>query len=188
LHLKPEKLIQTPFSNQMQVRLRCPIALAILIAATLPAAAAGSGPTQAQIRKALATAESSQNLWATVNICNTKRSPRVIGIRGQMPSLGFNASLAMKIDVDYLPAPKLGFKPSGLKKSISLGQARNSLVQGGARWKLMPHQGRLRGSVTFVWRLGRRLLGQVTRRTTARHHDADFGDPPRFSAAQCNMP
>jgi hypothetical protein len=164
------------------------VALAMLIAVALPAGAYGSGPTRAQIRRALARAESSRNLWATVNICNTKRNPRVIGIRGQMPSLGFNATLGMTIGVDYLPTPAIGFKSSGLKQSISLGQSRNRLVQGGARWKLTAHQGRLRGSVTFVWRLGRRVLGRVTRTTTSGHHDAAFGDPARFSAAQCNMP
>jgi hypothetical protein len=151
-------------------------------------ASASSGPTPAQIRHAIAAAEASHDLWATINICNSKRFPGVIGIRGQMPSLGFNAAMGMKIDVQYQPSPKTGFKPSGLRQTIGLGQAIHRLLQGGARWKLMPHQGLLRGSVTFVWWIGHHVLGQTTRITSARHHDADFGDPPRFSAADCDMP
>jgi hypothetical protein len=162
------------------------LAVAALLAAT--PAYASSGPTPGQIRRAIAAAEASRDLWATVNICNSKRFRRVIGIRGQMPSLGFNASLGMKIDIEYQPSPKMGFKPSGLKETIGLGQVVHRLVQGGARWKLAPHQGRLRGSVTFVWWIGHTVLGQTTRTTTARHHDADFGDPPKFSAAECDMP
>jgi hypothetical protein len=164
-------------------------ALVALAVAALPAAAsASSGPTRSQIRRAIAAAEASRDLWATINICNSKRFPRVIGIRGQMPSLGFNASLGMKIEVEYQPSPKTGFKPSKLKQTIGLGQVIHRLVQGGARWTLAPHQGRLRGSITFVWWIGHTVLGKTTRKTTAHHHDADFGDPPRFSAAECDMP
>jgi len=173
----------------MGFRVRCVGVLAACALAALPAAAsASSGPTRAQIRKAIAAAEVSRDLWATINICNTKRFPRVIGIRGEMPSLGFKASLGMEIDVEYQPSPKLGFKPSGLRQMIGLGPSVHRLLQGGARWKLMPNQGLLRGSITFVWWIGHTVLGQTTRTTTGRHHDADFGDPPRFSAAVCDMP
>ena len=58
-------------------------------------------PTKAQIRTAVARAERSKSLWATVNICNSKRYPDRIGVRGQMPSLGFAAWLSMDIQVQY---------------------------------------------------------------------------------------
>jgi hypothetical protein len=170
-------------------RLFVPIALLALLGAAAPAAARGSSPTRAQIRQAVARAEHSRKLWATVNICNTKHYPKVIGVRGQIPSLGFPASLSMTVGVDYQPTPKIGFKPDPqAKATISLGRSASRLQQGGVRFRFGAHSGPLRGRVTFQWRLGRRLIGSTQRLTTRGHHDADFGDPRRFSAAQCNIP
>ncbi len=151
-------------------------------------ASASSGPTPGQIRRAVSRAERSRNLWATINICNTKRHPRALGIRGQMPSLGFWSSHELNIRVEYRPSTKIGFKPSGVTKSVALGNSANRLLQSGWMWQFPAHTGTLRGSVTFVWRRGHQLLGRVTEATTAGHHDADFADPPRFSAAQCPIP
>ena len=162
---------------------------AIALAAPIAAyAAAARAPTRAQIRRAISRAEHSRNLWATVDICNTKRHPRVLGIRGQMPSLGFAASHEVNIRVDYQPTPKIGFKPSRVSKSVALGNSANRLLQGGWMWQFPKHTGPLRGTVTFAWRRGHQLLGRVTRTTTGGHHDVEFGDPRRFSAAQCNIP
>jgi hypothetical protein len=152
-------------------------------------AATPKPPTQAQIRNAVAKAERSRDLWATIDICNTKRHPRVLGIRGQMPSLGFPASHELNIQVDYQPTPKIGFKPDPhAKTSVALGGSSTRLLQGGAMWQFPRHTGRLRGTVTFVWRRGRTLLGRVTKTTSAGHRDVDFGDPRRYSAADCTIP
>ena len=165
------------------------IAVLALLAPAGTAAASSSSPTRGQIRRAVAAAVRSRNLWATVNICNTRRYPKVIGIRGQMPSLGFPATLTMTIGVDYQPTPKIGFKPDPqAKETISLGRSASRLQQGGVRFRFGPHSGPLRGRVTFEWSLGRRVIGSTQRLTTRGHHDADFGDPHRFSAAQCTIP
>ena len=112
----------------------------------------------------------------------------MLGIRGQMPSLGFPASHELDIRVDFQPTPKIGFKPSKVKKSVPLGDSSNRLLQGGFMWQFPQGTGTLRGTVTFVWRRGHQLLGHVTRTTSGDHHDVDFGDPRRFSAAQCTIP
>jgi hypothetical protein len=163
------------------------IALAALVGIgwTTPAYAS-RGPTSSQIRAAIRKAERSRDLWATVNICNTTRHPNAVGIRGQMPDLGFNARLAMRFGVDYWVITKHQFQPvPHVTSSVSLGISRSGLRQGGVRFKFGSHAGHLRGSVTFEWRLGRRVLGSITRKTSAGHRGADFGDPPHFSAAQC---
>jgi hypothetical protein len=166
------------------------LALVTLVVLGVPSFAdASRRPTSSQIRNAIRKAERSRDLWATVNICNTKRHPNVLGLRGQMPSLGFNASLGMRFGVDYWVITKHQFRPvPHVSESVSLGSSKMGLKQGGVRFKFGSHSGHLRGSVTFQWRLGRRVLGSITRKTSGGHPRADFGDPPRFSASQCWMP
>ena len=168
------------------------VALIAILALTVPAAAARSrprSPTAAQIRRAVQLIERSRDLWATVDICNTRRHPRVLGIRGQMPSLGFAATHEMNIQVEYQPTPKVGFKPDPhAKQSVALGYSANKLLQGGANWQFPQHTGLLRATVAFVWRRGYEQIARIVRTTTGGHRDVDFGDPPKFSAAQCTIP
>ena len=90
-------------------------------------------PRAAQIRTAIQSAERSADLWATINICDTKRHPDSIGIRGQIPSLPFTANLAMEIGVDYYSIPDKRFKPvPGATKSIGLGAVSTGVHQGGS--------------------------------------------------------
>ena len=162
---------------------------ALLCAVWTCPAYASRGPTASQIRAAIRKAERSPDLWATVNTCNTRRYRDAIGIRGQMPSLGFKASLVMRVGVDYLASLKIGFKAvPHVSETVSLGTSRVGLEQGGVRFKFSPGSGYLQGSVTFEWKLGRRVIGRVTMKTSADHRGADFGDPPRFSAALCYIP
>jgi hypothetical protein len=162
-------------------------AVAAILVTVSPSLAYGArGPTASQIRTAVRKAERSRDLWATVNICDTKRYSGVIGIRGQMPSLGFRANLDMNVGVDYWVRTKHKFVPvPRVSERVSLDSAQLGLRQGGVRFKFGKHAGHLRGSVTFEWRLGRRIIGSVTRTTRGGHPGADFGDPLRFSASQC---
>jgi len=168
----------------------CIAALATVLAAASPATfaqATNQPPTSAQIRLAVERAGRSGALWATVNICNTRRYPDRLGIRGQMPSLGFAASLSMDIQVDYLPSAGNRFKPiPGARQRIEL-RSTSGLRQEGANWSFPSHTGILSGTITFEWSLAGRVLAHVTRPTTTGHPDADFGSPPHFSAAQCTI-
>jgi hypothetical protein len=158
-------------------------------AAAMAATAKSRPPTQAQIRQAVKRLQRSRNLWATVDICNTRRHPRVLGVRGQMPSLGFGTTHEANIQVDYQPTPQIGYKPDpAAKASVPLGYSANKLLQGGATWQFPKHTGLLRATVTFVWRRGSRQIARIVRTTTGGHRDVKFGDPPRFSAAQCKVP
>jgi hypothetical protein len=175
--------------------LRVSVALAAMLALAGPAAVARSrprAPTAAQIRRAVQRLEHSRDLWATVDICNTKRHPRALGVRGQMPSLGFGASHEMNIQVEYQPTPKIGFKPDpdpNAKQSVALGYSANKLLQSGWTFRGFPrHTGLLRATVAFVWRRGDRQIARIVRTTTAGHRDVVGADPPKFSAAQCNIP
>ena len=165
------------------------VALAILLSVAIPATFAGARtrpPNAGQIRAAVRRAQHSRALWATINICNTRRFPNLLGIRGEMPSLGFAAMVSMNIQVDFKASSSRRFQPiAGAARLVGLGRATTGLHQGGASFQFKPHAGTLSGTITFEWKLGRKLLGRATRHTTVGHPQADFGDPGHFSAAQC---
>jgi hypothetical protein len=166
----------------------------IAIAAPLDARAqarAGTtpAPSRAQIRRAIHAAERSPDLWATVNICNTTGHPNTMGIRGQMPALGFPAELKMVFRVEYWSAAKQVFVTlPGVSQAAAVGRVKSGVHQQGASFTFLPHAGLLRGRVSFQWRLKGKLIGRVARLTRAGHSDADYGDPPGFSSWECAIP
>ncbi len=154
---------------------------------TAGASAATIDPTPAQIRIAIRQAERSKSLWATVNICNSRRYPNTIGIRGQMPSLGFAAWLSMSIQLNYFDTTKKQFLTDGAAQTIRLGRSSTKLQQGGETWQFSGPV-LLDATVQFIWRRSGKLLGETTQTTSAGHPSADFGSPPRYSAEQCQIP
>lgn len=165
-------------------------ALAVTTAFAAPgvaaAASATKAPSRTQIQTALRRAKASPQLWATVNICNTKHHPGVIGIRAQMPALGFAATMRMRFEVDYYSGQAKGYQPvPGARRPINVGVQKTGLHQEGVQFAFPKHSGQLRGTVEFLWASGQRLLGQATESTTRGHPGADFGDPAHHSAPQC---
>lgn len=162
---------------------------------SLPAAAANAGatpaganPTPAQIRTAITRAELAKTLWATVNICDTRADPNVLGIRGQMPSLGFASWMSMEIHLSYYNQAKKTFVADpGTAKTIRLGRSARGLQQGGATYTFQGPTPILQASVNFIWRRAGQTLGTTHMVTTGGHPSADFGSPPRFSAATCRV-
>lgn len=142
-------------------------------------------PTPRQISQAVARAKRSANLWATVNICSAGR----VGIRGQMPTLGFASTLAMQVQVRYWSAAKRRFVPisaSSASASLALGQHATGLQQDG---EVFPFSTKshavLDATINFTWTVAGRVVGTAMRQTTAGHPGADYGSPPGYSAAQC---
>ena len=159
---------------------------ALVASGAASASSATKPPSHSQIQTALRHAKTSPGLWATVNVCNTRRHPGVIGIRAQMPALGFAATLRMRFEVDYFSAQDKSYKPvPGTSRLVGVGIQKTGLHQEGVLFSFPPHSGELRGAVRFQWASGRRLLGQAQEFTTHGHPGADFGDPAHFSAPQC---
>ncbi len=126
-------------------------------------------------------------MWATVNICNTRRHPHTLGIRGQLPGLGFPARLYMSIQVNYWVKAKRKFVPdSHAKHSLSLGTQSSGRHQAGFTWQFAP-PAFLSGTVTFEWRLGHKVIGHTTRRTAHGIKNVDEGDPRGYSTATCRI-
>lgn len=145
-------------------------------------------PTRAQIRAAVKRAKRSRALWATVNICNTRHHPHALGIRGQMPALGFRARLSMRIAVDYWDPAKKRFvaDKSVRSKVVALGATSSELRQGGYEFSFAP-PAVLSGTVTFKWTVGRHVVGRATRATAHGIRGVDRGDPRGYSAATCQI-
>ncbi len=165
--------------------------MALLLAAS-PAAARGprpATPTPAQVRAAVSRAEHSRRLWATINICNTAAHPNTVGIRGQMPALGFAARLRMVFGIDLWGPTGGGFKAlKGVAQPSEDGGQRGGTWQTGVLLRFPPHTGLVRGRVRFEWRMGSRTIGHLDEVTHPGHTDARYSDPSGFSSGRCRLP
>jgi hypothetical protein len=179
------------------------VAVAVAVAVALspgPAAAAGQvrgsapgagSPTRAQIRRAIARARRSSYLWATVNVCVPKpQRGGVIGIRGEMPALGFRTTLSMTIQLgEYLTRVKRYVPVTGAtaRRTVVIGPLATGVHQDGVEFPYATETSALDATVTFTWtRDGRQLL-RMTRTTTGGHPSAAFGEPPGHSSASCRL-
>jgi hypothetical protein len=169
---------------------RTALAGALTAICVLPVAGAqAKAPTGAQVRKAVRAAERSRNLWATVNICNTAAYRHTLGVRGQMPALGFNADLRMTFEVDYFSSARHAYLPlKGVANKVDLGSATKGYYQAGVRFDFKPHSGQLRGRVVFSWRYHGRAVGSITKVTSPGHSNAQYGNPRGYSRATCSIP
>jgi hypothetical protein len=166
------------------------LAAVVLVAAGAGGTAFAGGVGSAEIARAVRKAEQSRSLWATVNICDSRKYRNDIGVRGQMPTLGFSSTLYMVVQINYWSQKQHRFLPiqSNLATTrLSLGSSVNGLQQDGAVFPFRAHTGLLNATFTFMWTRGGKLIGQTVRRTTAGHTDADHGSPPHYSAAQCRI-
>lgn len=162
-----------------------PVALAALAAAVaLPAGAAGAKGR---------TIDKSPLLWATVNICDTAKHPDVIGIGASMPGSGNpKERMYMRFEVQYYKQTsntwvRLGASAdSGFR---AVGSAKYVRRQSGWNFSIQPppegQTYRLRGVVSFEWRVGKRVVRKAQKRTRSGHVGTAGADPKGFSAAEC---
>jgi hypothetical protein len=189
-------------SGHRTTRIAALITAAALLAPSLSAAAPktpsrkpasghrrASGPTAAQIRAAVNRAENSPDLWATINICNTAQFPNYIGVRGQMPALGFTATISMDVGVEYYSIASKKFEQVGSVQHVNLGRSTKGVHQGGVRFPFQaPAAGetyQLRGFITFNWWYRGKLIGSAVHRTKHGQKNVDYSDPPGYSAGIC---
>lgn len=168
------------------------MAAGVALALAVPAAAkAAKPPTRRQITHAVTAAEKASSLWATINICNSRTHRDEIGVRGQMPSLGFSSTMSMTITLDAWSASEKKFvainSPNAVD-TVQLGSHTRGLEQGGTIFPFQKGEtGLWNATIVFTWARQGKVVGTTQRRTTAGHHAADFGSPPRYSAKQCSI-
>lgn len=173
----------------MRTVARTLLVAALTLAAAAPAAA--KPPSPRQVARAVAAAEKSSSLWATVNICNSRTHRDQIGVRGQMPSLGFSSTMSMTITLNAWSSTAKSFQainsPNAVA-TINLGSHMRGLEQGGTVFPFQKGEtGLWNATIVFTWTRHGKAVGQTQRRTTAGHHSADYGSPARYSAAQCSI-
>lgn len=131
--------------------------------------------------------------WATVNVCDTSRSPDTIGIRASMPgSRGRREERYMRFIVQYFSRDDRRWHKvaaGGDSGYLSIGPGRRAR-QFGRSFRIEPPAGQsvlLRGRVLFQWR----VKGDVVRRATAltrKGHRSNTGDDPDgYSASTCTI-
>jgi hypothetical protein len=152
---------------------------------SLAAASTTSSPSAAKIRADVARAERSSGLWATINICNTKAHPDTVGIRGQIPPLGFQNQMQMQIELEYYSVKTGAFEPLSAA-SASAGTSATRLTQEGVNFQVKP-PAVLDGRITFSWTLNHKLLAKTTRTTRAGVTGVRDGKGASSSAAECRI-
>jgi hypothetical protein len=98
-------------------------------------------------------------LWATVNICDTQKSPNALGVRASVPGNGSRQRIFARYSAQWWRAAKqewMDVGGSGLTRWIFLGDADMSARQAGWTFHFVqPPQGKtyvLRGVVELQWR------------------------------------
>jgi hypothetical protein len=168
------------------------LATAAAFVVVLPSPALAKGPSAKQIQRAAARAERSSSLWATINICSSHGTGKggELGVRGQMPSLGFPATLRMTVQLGYWSQKHERFMPipgSSGTSNLSVGSSSTGLEQDGVVFGFDDSAGLLDASVYFSWTRNGKVIAETDRITTAGHRDADYGQPAHFSASSCRL-
>lgn len=163
-----------------------------------PASAAGSlaGSAAKKRRKPKPTnLATSEDLWATINVCDTADHPNTIGIRGSMPGLGDRRSrLKMRFQVQYKARTDGRWHDadesadSGWKR---VGRTRRQVIESGQNFTFEPPTDGgshlLRGSVRFKWLRKGKVAARQRRVTEAGHESTAGADPKGYSAAECEI-
>ena len=125
---------------------------------------------------------SAEDVWATINVCDTRKRPDTIGIRGSMPGLGDRQSrLFMRFRVQYLGQPAGTWEDverDGDSGWLALGRSKRRVVESGQNFQFVPPAGggahRLHGS---------KVLMRARRVTEPGHRSTLGADPEGYSAA-----
>jgi hypothetical protein len=154
------------------------VALTLALAAALPAAAG---------------ARAASHLWATVNVCDTGRSPDTIGIRARMPGNGTRERMWMRFRTQFYSRDDATWKyvsQGGASRWVEVGSALFAFKETGYEFRFAaPAAGdyyMLRGVVEFQWRQGSKVRSRKRKFTESGHRTVG-ADPKDFSAARCRI-
>ena len=158
--------------------------------ALAPSAPASKLKPKAAVNEAML--RHSEQLWATIDVCNPTDQPNTIGVRGSMPSDGApHDTMYMHFRLQYMSATvkKWVDLASGAEDGfVAVGSAKVARQTG---WSFRLASGQptfqLRGVVTYQWRRGTVVVASISRPTTAGHRSLAGADPPSYSAASCAL-
>jgi hypothetical protein len=160
---------------------------------TAPGAAADTGPPHAAKNVSQRSAGSSA-LWATINICDTRKFPNAFGMRVSVPGNGSGRRAYARFTAQSWNAAKQRWSSvAGTGKSdwVYIGSGERSATQGG--WTLQFSQPRagttyvVRGLVELNWRDGARASRRRVLVTQRGRIGVKGGDPAGTSKATCRI-
>jgi hypothetical protein len=135
----------------------------------------------------------SPDLWATVNVCDTRAHPDTLGIRASMPGSGrAREEMFIRFSVQYYGADRRWHRAGRRSVSdfIDLGSGDARARQGGWTVKFSRRSARpqfLRGFVVFEWRVRGHAVRRAKVVTESGHPSSVGADPKGFSAATCRL-
>jgi hypothetical protein len=170
-------------TGRVHVHMRRPFATTALAAAAL-AIAISAAPAEARKVK---------HLWATVNVCDTPKSPNKMGVRARMPGDGTRKRMFMRFTAQYRTGGRWKVVRGARSRWLLAGSAVYMWKEFGYTFSIdSPKPGAsyvLRGLTQFQWR--DKASGKVVRRThrfTERGHPTGKdGQPRNYSAARCRV-
>jgi hypothetical protein len=142
---------------------------------------------------AQAVAKPPRDLWATVNVCDTAKSPDRMGVRARMPGDGTRRRMFMRFSAQFRSGKKWKqVSGRGRSKWLLAGSALFRNQELGYTFSFdapKPGTGYLmRGLVQFQWRAP--TSGSVVRRThryTSEGHRTRPAEPKGYSRATCRI-
>lgn len=171
--------------------------LVIVAAVVVVATAGGSANSTTAFRLAKdpkpTDLSKSEDLWATINVCDTRANADTIGIRGSMPGLGNKTSkLQMRFQVQYRVDGDWKFaRRSADSGWQTVGRTIRQVVESGQNFTFLPptdggtHE--LRGLVRFRWIRGGETRRYQQRYTEPGHRSTAGADPKNYSAGTCEI-
>jgi hypothetical protein len=145
-----------------------------------------------------AEAKPVKDLWATVNVCDSAKSPDDMGVRARAPGDGSRGQIYMRFYAEYRSAGKWKAVQGARSGWLRAGTSRRRAQEIGYTFSFnKPKPGTsylTRGFVRFEWRDLRRRHGKLRRvvvRRAQRHtvsgHPTKESEPKGFSAARCTI-
>jgi hypothetical protein len=136
-----------------------------------------------------ASAQAAGDLWATVNVCDTRAHPDEIGIRSSMPGGSRTTRLVVRFRVQYrdLSDGRWRYVRGADSRWRRIGRGRRARESGWSFEVAGEGPRILRGVVGYRWRRNGRIVRRARRITRSGHASTVGADPKGFSAATCRL-
>lgn len=173
--------------------MRSHFVLVAVLTVTAAATVLGSAQAGAHTPVSGAGNAKSNELWATVDLCNSMLHPDTIGIRGSMPGDGHrHDTMYMRFVVQNYDTSTHKWQNIGVSADsgfVLVGSAALTRQAGHSfTFKPTTTTFTLRGLVEFQWHRAGHTLRSVTVATSAGHKSLAGAEPKGYSAAICALP
>jgi hypothetical protein len=163
---------------------RVTLLLALLGAAEPATAGAATAPAPAS-----AAVPAPDELWATINVCDTPRHPGEVGVRAAMPGRPRGAGRRMRFRLQWLDGDRWRYVEGADSGWRRLSVARGRVVEHGWSFAFAPPARPItfRGVVRFRWISRGKVVRRALELTETGHRSTAGADPAGYSAATCSI-